>query len=118
MVEVSQKKSLTEGFGEVLRSSAIFYVRQYGGVSTTISFMDYWRSKRGLEVAIIATTRKMNGRKIGRTRLRFDGCGVINFQPFLGDEDEPGESAESEGGQHERVSEDALSGERVLSEPE
>lgn len=88
MAEISQKQSFTEGFGDVLRSSAIFYVRQSEEMSTTISFMNYWKAKRGIDVAVIATTRAMDGSLIGRNRLRFSKGEVINFQPVLGDVDE------------------------------
>lgn len=88
MVEISQKRSFAEGFGDVLRSSAIFYVRQSAAMSTTISFMDYWKAKRGIDVAVVATTRAMDGSLLGRNRLRFSEGEVINFQPELGGADE------------------------------
>ena len=53
---IDQNSALTIGFGEVLRSSAIFYVRQSERFQTTITFMNYWLEKRGLDVAIIAST--------------------------------------------------------------
>lgn len=88
MAEISQKKSFAEGFGDVLRSSAIFYVRQSAEISTTISFMNYWKAKRGIDVAVIATTRTMDGSLIGRNRLRFSEGEVINFLPVLDGVDE------------------------------
>lgn len=88
MPEISQRQSFTEGFGEVLRSSAIFYVRQSCVMTTTISFMDYWKAKRGLDVAVVATVRAMTGRLISRNRLHFLEGKVINYQPNLGGESE------------------------------
>ena len=88
MVEINQRRSFSDGFGDVLRSSAIFYVRQSKDVSTTINFMNYWKVKRGIDVAVVASTRKMDGTLLGRTRLNFDAGEVVNFRPNLGDDSE------------------------------
>jgi hypothetical protein len=88
MVEINQRRSFTEGFGDVLRSSAIFYVCQAKNLSTTINFMNYWKAKRGIDVVVVASTRRMDGTLLGRTRLDFDSGEVINFRPDLGSDTE------------------------------
>ena len=88
MVEINQRRSFTKGFGDVLRSSAIFYVRQTENVTTTINFMNYWKAKRCIDVAVVASTRKMDGTLLGRTRLNFDAGEVVNFRPDLGGDTE------------------------------
>ena len=49
---ISQKDNFASNFGFVYRSSAIFYYTVSEGERTTISFMNYWRPKRNLEVYV------------------------------------------------------------------
>jgi|JI10StandDraft_1071094.scaffolds.fasta_scaffold140650_2 hypothetical protein len=78
---ISFRDSVANRHGEVLRSSAIFYVPPRSGVRTRISFMNYWAQKRGLQVAVVASVRGMDGKLLSRERLRFDQGQVINFEP-------------------------------------
>src|SRR5262245_26779286 len=85
-LKISQADNFAGNFGEVLRSSAIFYYRRAADFQTVISFMDYWKAKRGLDVAVIASTRDLAGNLLRRERLGFDRGTVINYQPDLPDD--------------------------------
>ncbi|MFM1651291.1 hypothetical protein ACI7RC_04200 [Brevibacillus sp. B_LB10_24] len=82
-VFISQKDNFAQNFGIVLRSSAIFYYKYSSQVKTTISFMDYWRQKRGIIVTVIATIRESTGKLIGREELIFNQGTVINYSPRI-----------------------------------
>lgn len=82
---ISQTDNFNANFGEVLRSSSIFYFARTASVRTTISLMNYWRFKRETSVAIIATLRDMSGVLVHRTRLAFDPGHVINYSPEVDD---------------------------------
>ena len=89
MEVISFRDNVGARHGEVLRSSAIFYVRETDATHSTISFMNYWKLKRGLEVAVYASTRNMRGELLSRERLSFDKGEVINYraperEPFEG----------------------------------
>jgi hypothetical protein len=79
---IDQKKNFRSDFGEVLRSSSIFWVKNSIDFSSSISFMNYWKLKRDLKVSIFATTRRMDGLLIKRERLTFDQGEVINYRNF------------------------------------
>lgn len=68
-------------YGSVFRSSAVFYYRNDGNIRTTISFLDYWKFKRDLTVAAIASVRDMDGNLLSRTQIDFGNGAVINFRP-------------------------------------
>lgn len=80
---ISQRDNFNQKFGLVLRSSAIFYYKSAPDISTTLSFMNYWKLKRGIEVAIVASTRDMAGTLIKREELSFENGEVINYTPDL-----------------------------------
>jgi hypothetical protein len=82
-LKIAQADNFNPNFGDVLRSSAIFYYRRAADFGTTISFMDYWKAKRALDVAIVASTRDMGGLLVRRERLSFDRGAVINHRPAL-----------------------------------
>ena len=69
------------GFGNVLRSSGIFYYRKDSVFRTTITFMNYWKVKRGLDIAVIASLRDNGGELISREELAFDQGHVWNYAP-------------------------------------
>ena len=69
------------GFGNVLRSSGIFYYRRDENFRTTVTFMNYWKAKRDLDVTVLASLRDMEGRLISREELPFDQCHVWNYAP-------------------------------------
>ena len=45
---ISFRDSVANRHGEVLRSSAIFYVPPRSGVRTRISFMNYWADRKSV----------------------------------------------------------------------
>ncbi len=81
MKTVSFRDNVSGRHGDVLRSSAIFYVKLDSTTRSTVSFLNYWKFKRGLEVAVLASTRTMAGALVDRRRLRFEHGEVINFVP-------------------------------------
>ncbi len=86
--KISQKANYAGDFGVVLRSSALFYYRsKKASFSTTYSFMNYWKRKRGLHVAIIASLRDMSGRLVRREELKFSEGEVLNYRPCGKEED-------------------------------
>jgi hypothetical protein len=83
---ISFRDNVAGRHGDVLRSSAIFYVKYDTKTDSVISFMDYWKFKRGLSVAVLASTRTMSGELVQRERLNFDAGDVINYRaPHDGD---------------------------------
>ena len=82
-VYISQKDNYAGAFGLVYRSSANFYFRQSNTFKTTISFMDYWRIKRGISVMVVASTRSMDGKLLMREQLTFKNGSIINFSPDM-----------------------------------
>lgn len=83
-VYINQQDNYQGNFGEVLRSSAIFWVKNSATFKSTISFMNYWKIKRNLDVSVIATVRELDGTLIKRERLTFDQGEVINYSNFTG----------------------------------
>jgi hypothetical protein len=69
------------GFGNVLRSSGIFYYRRDENFQTTVTFMNYWKVKRDLDVTVLASLRDMEGCLISREELPFDQGQVRNYAP-------------------------------------
>ncbi len=67
----------------MIRSSAIFYFKQGAGWRTTISFMNYWRLKRELEVSVFASVRDESGALVRRERLSFDAGQVVDYAPTI-----------------------------------
>ena len=64
-------------------SSSIFYYPDDGHVDTTVSFLNYWKLKRDIDVELVATTRGMDGEVVLREALSFDGRDVINYRPQI-----------------------------------
>ena len=77
---ISFRDNVAGRHGDVLRSSAIFYVKEDAQTQSTVSFMNYWKFKRGLEVAVVASTRRLNGDLVVRERLQFGEGEVINYR--------------------------------------
>ena len=69
--------------GVVLRSSGIFYYKKSSDFKTTISLLNYWKIKRGIDVTIICSTRKLDGTLVLRERIQFDTSDVINYIPHI-----------------------------------
>jgi hypothetical protein len=80
---ISFRDNMAGAFGLVLRSSAIFYYRKKKDFQTTISFMNYWKAKRSLDVAVVASTRDMAGQLLSRELLEMTTHAVINYQPGI-----------------------------------
>jgi hypothetical protein len=86
--KIDQRDNFAARFGMVLRSSGIFYVRNDGHTRTVVSLLNYWKLKRGLDVAIVASTRRCSGELLSRESLEFGDVEVINFEPRLGGDSE------------------------------
>ena len=85
-VEISQKDNYLGNFGHAYRSSAIFYYKQSKSFKTTISFMDYWKPKRNIEVYILVSRRLMDGTLHYRKEYKFENGNVINYCELVGEE--------------------------------
>jgi hypothetical protein len=80
---ISFRDNMAGAFGLVLRSSAIFYYRKTENFQTTISFMNYWKAKRSLEVAVVASTRDMSGKLLLRELVPMATYAVVNYRPLV-----------------------------------
>jgi len=78
---ISQRENYAASFGEVLRSSALFWAKNDARVRTTISFSNYWKFKNSTDVAVLVNLRRMGGQLLGRTRVAFDNSAVCNYTP-------------------------------------
>ncbi|MDB6002239.1 MAG: hypothetical protein JWP52_3938, partial [Rhizobacter sp.] len=83
-MKISQRENYSANFGEVLRSSAIFWVKQDEGVSTVISFGNYWKFKNNTDVTLVLNARGHGGQLIERRRISFDDGEVMNLRPADG----------------------------------
>lgn len=83
-VLISQKDHYAGNFGEVLRSSAIFWVKQDEAVRTTISFANYWSFKNSTEVSVLVNLRELDGTLRSRKKIQFETSQVCNFVPPQG----------------------------------
>jgi hypothetical protein len=83
MALISQRSNFAADFGTVLRASAIFYYKRSGDFLTTISLLHYWRLKRDISVAVVASVRDMTGTLLKRELLKFENGAVINYRPDL-----------------------------------
>ena len=76
-------KAQNNTHGVVLRSSGIFYYKKSSDFKTTISLLNYWKIKRGIDVTIICSTRKLDGTLILREKIPFNTSEVINYIPHI-----------------------------------
>ena len=66
---------------QVFRTSAIFYAGEDHQVTTGITFMGYWRHKRGIpEIGIRVTLRDMGGKTVARLFRVIDSEIVTTIQ--------------------------------------
>lgn len=79
---LDQKKNYRAEFGFVYRSSAIFAVLPMA--VTTISVLNYWKIKNGLDVSLVATCRDLGGSLLSREELDLASGSVVNFKPPAG----------------------------------
>ena len=87
-MQIKEQKKIIYGdedYGIVLRSSAIFYYKKSPIFKTTISLLNYWKLKREIDVAIIASLRRMDGSLVKREKLDFNNGMVINYSPQIQD---------------------------------
>lgn len=80
-IKISQSDNYAGNHGLVIRSSSNFYYKVDAGFKTCITFMDYWRAKRGIEVAVVASLRDADGTLLSRELLQFENREVINYRP-------------------------------------
>src|SRR5271168_3416909 len=85
---ISLREAVAGAYGDMVRSSGVFYFKQGKGFSTTISFLDYWKVKNNVKVALLVTIREMSGALVSRRRLSTDGGLVVTFKPEIPGKDE------------------------------
>ena len=78
---INQDDNHNANFGEVLRSSAIFWVKNDDEITTTISFSNYWKFKNNNDVYVLANLRKLDGTLIKRIKIDFQDRWVCNYCP-------------------------------------
>ena len=78
---ISQAANYAGLFGEVLRSSAIFWVKNDDHLRTTISFSNYWKYKNFIDVQVLINLRNLMGQIISRKVVKFDDSNVCNYLP-------------------------------------
>jgi hypothetical protein len=79
MAIIRQSDNFSANFGEVLRSSSIFWVIQNQKTKTTISLSNYWRFKNNLEVTVLVTWRSLGGELLKRHKVEV--INVLNLIP-------------------------------------
>jgi hypothetical protein len=80
-LRISQRDNYAANFGEVLRSSAIFWVKNDSKVKTTICLTNYWKYKNSTDVTVLVNLRDIGGRLRQRTKVTFDESEVCNYSP-------------------------------------
>ena len=78
---ISQQDNYTANFGEVLRSSAVFWAKNNSQIKTTISITNYWKYKNGAEVNVLVNLRDAHGLLIRRSKVDFGSSEVWNYCP-------------------------------------
>ena len=78
---ISQSDNYTFNFGEIYRSSAIFWAKCDKTIKTTISITNYWKYKNNLDVSILINSRDMKGRLLSRKVISFENSDVYNHTP-------------------------------------
>jgi hypothetical protein len=83
MSTIKQTDNFSANFGEVLRSSSIFWITQNSNTKTTISLSNYWQFKNNLDVTILVSWRSMRGELLKRHKVEFEFFNVLNLAcPF------------------------------------
>jgi len=80
-LRISQADNYAGNFGEVYRSSAIFWVKNSNHLQTTIAVSNYWKFKNKTEVAVVINVRDLSGKLLSRHRPLFETSEVYNFHP-------------------------------------
>jgi len=80
-IYINQADNYAGNFGEVLRSSAIFWVKNTVDLKTTISVSNYWEYKNFTDVNVVLNLRTMSGNLVSRQGINFDEGMVFNYTP-------------------------------------
>jgi hypothetical protein len=80
-LKISQQDNFAANFGEVLRSSAIFWAKNDPQVKTTISISNYWAYKNAVAVMVLVNLRDTAGKLIRREKVSFETSDVVNYHP-------------------------------------
>ncbi|MFM2392584.1 MAG: hypothetical protein RLZZ546_561 [Bacteroidota bacterium] len=80
---ISQAQNYAGNFGEVIRSSAIFWVKNSEYLRTTISFSNYWKFKNFTDVRVFVNLRNLLGELLNRQVIEFEESDVCNYSPPL-----------------------------------
>jgi len=75
---IDQDKNYRADFGNIFRSSAIFY--KPPGVETTITVSNYWDFKNSLQIGLMFSIRDMKGKLVVRHVKYFEDQNVLNFR--------------------------------------
>ena len=78
---ISQADNYAGNFGEVVRSSAIFWAKNDAHLRTTISFSNYWKYKNFTDVQVLVNLRTLSGELINRKVIDFEEGYVCNYSP-------------------------------------
>lgn len=78
---ISQADNYAGNFGDVLRSSAVFWVKNDNTIKTTVSFCNYWKFKNFLDVKVVLNVRNLNGRLLNKIPVDFEKSEICNYQP-------------------------------------
>jgi len=78
---ISQADNYAGNFGEVLRSSAIFWIKNNENIKTTISFSNYWKFKNFLDVRVLLNVRSLEGKLLERIPINFEKSEICNYEP-------------------------------------
>lgn len=80
-LKIPQSTFFAADYGLIYRASGIFYYKVTDTFRSTVSFLNYWNIRQGVEVGVIGTLRDMDGRLVDRQELSFGDSSVINFRP-------------------------------------
>jgi len=78
---ISQADNYSANFGEILRSSAIFYAKNDDDLKTTICLSNYWMFKNRIDVQIFVNLRELSGKLANRSTIKFEESAVCNYLP-------------------------------------
>ncbi|MCH2209856.1 MAG: hypothetical protein MK110_01030 [Fuerstiella sp.] len=74
---IDQDRNYRADFGNIFRSSAIFY--KPPGIRTTVTVSNYWDFKNSLEIGLMFSLRDMEGKLVNRHVRYFEDQNVLNF---------------------------------------
>ena len=80
-IQISQKPYYSGDFGNIYRSSAIFWAKNDKLLKTTISITNYWKYKNNIDVEVLINLRTIGGQLLSREIVLFTKSEVYNFTP-------------------------------------